>query len=76
MKWTDKSLFRVRGKYKGSKREGWVTKSWKLSKESAELDKRVFGDNFTNVKIIERKVGSFIDEINSGKRKRLPKYSW
>ena len=68
-------LFRVRGFYKPTKRDAWVTKSWASNRKSAEDDIMMFvrADNWSNVRVVSKTMDGFFSEINSGKRKNLPK---
>lgn len=68
------NLFRVRGLYKPTQRESWLTKSWANNREVAQRDIAIHKShhNWSKLRIVEKNENEFFEEINNKKRKRLP----
>ena len=63
--------YRARGKYKDSKKESYITKTWTKDKSEVLSDISCFGNGrYDNIKIVAADESFFCDEINKGKRKR------
>jgi hypothetical protein len=63
--------YRARGVYKGTGKEGYLTTVWRSSHAEAKSDAKAFGGRWDKVRVTSKSQKSFVDEINSGKRKRL-----
>ena len=67
-----KKLFRAKGRYEGSNRKTFLTKSYAVSREGAQRDIEVFGKRYSDTEIVEI---DEVEEINKGRLKRLqPKH--
>lgn len=65
-------LYRAKGRYEGSPRKTYLTKSYARTREGAERDIEVYGKRYTDLEVTEF---DEIEGINRGKIKRLqPKH--
>jgi hypothetical protein len=44
-------VYRARGRYTGTGRESWITKSWRRTEDSAKSDIIMFGNRYTHTSI-------------------------